>query len=107
MRTKDHNKKVLISSILIFSSLIGAAQDTTKVDYIKVLNLDSTDYNPEGFFKILEDRYAPLGEIEELSCVIGDRYYDVEKICIRYVEFPFRWICYTPFEIEQQLKIKK
>jgi hypothetical protein len=47
-----------------------------------------------------------LGEIEELSCVIGDRYYDVEKICIRFVEFPYRWFCFTPYELENKLEEK-
>jgi hypothetical protein len=98
--------KTFITSILVLVATVGFTQDTTKVNYIKVLNLDSTDYNPEGFFKILEDRYAPLGEIEELSCVIGDRYYDVEKICIRFVEFPYRWFCFTPYELENKLEEK-
>ena len=98
--------KTFITSILVLVATVGFTQDTTKVNYIKVLNLDSTDYNPEGFFKILEDRYAPLGEIEELSCIIGDRYYDVEKICIRFVEFPYRWFCFTPYELENKLEEK-
>jgi hypothetical protein len=98
--------KTFITSILVLVATVGFTQDTTKVDYIKVLNLDSTDYNPEGFFTKLEEHYTPLGEIEEMSCIIGDRYYDVEKICIRFVEFPYRWFCFTPYELENKLEEK-
>jgi hypothetical protein len=98
--------KTFITSILVLVATVGFTQDTTKVNYIKVLNLDSTDYNPEGFFAKLEEHYTPLGEIEEMSCVIGDRYYEVEKICIRFVEFPYRWFCFTPYELENKLEEK-
>jgi hypothetical protein len=96
--------KTFITSILLLVATVGFAQDTTKVDYIKILNLDSTDYNPEKFFTKLENRYVSLGEIEEMSCVIGDRYYEIEKIYIRFVEFPYRWFCFTPYELENKLK---
>lgn len=99
--------KTIITSILILVATVGFTQDTTKVDYIKILNLDSTDYNPEEFFTKLENRYVSLGEIEEMSCTIGEEYYDVEKICIRFVEFPYRWFCFTPYELENKLEDEK
>lgn len=96
--------KTFITSILLLVATVGFAQDTTKVDYFKVLNIDSTIYNPEGFFTKLEERYSSLGEIEEMSYVVGDCYYEIEKIYIRFVEFPYRWFCFTPYELENKLK---
>ncbi len=99
--------KTLATLILAFIvSTCSAQVDTIKVNYFKVLNMDSTVYDPEGFFTKLEEHYTPLGEIEEMSCIIGDRYYDVEKICIRFKSNPYRWFCFTPQQIENKLKEK-
>ena len=99
-------KKLTISIILMFVVTIITAQiDTVKVDYINILNVDTTNYNPEWFFTTLREHYSPLGEIEEVSCIIGDRYYDVEKICIRFKNNPYRWFVYTPKEAEEKLAI--
>ena len=99
--------KTLTTLILAFIvSTCSAQVDTIKVNYFEVLNMDSTVYNPEEFFNKLEIHYTPLGEIEEMSCVIGERYYEVEKICIRFVEFPYRWFCFTPYELENKLEEK-
>jgi hypothetical protein len=96
--------KTFITGILMFVATICSAQvDTIKVDYFKVLNMDSTVYDPEGFFTSLRKHYTPLGEIEEMSCIMGDRYYDIEKICIRFKSNPYRWFCFTPQQIENKL----
>ena len=98
-------KKLTISIILMFMVATCSAQvDTIKVNYFEVLNMDSTVYDPEGFFTALEKHYSLLGEIEELSCIIGDQYYDVEKICIRFKSNPYKWVVYTPIEAENKLK---
>jgi len=92
--------KTFITTILIFVATIGFAQ----VDYIKILQIDTTLYNPEGFFVKLEERYTPLGEIEEMSYVLGDNYYDIKKIYIRFKNNPIRWVVYTPEQAEAKLK---
>lgn len=99
-------KKLTISIILMFVITIVTAQiDTVKVDYINILNIDTTDYDPEGFFVKLEEHYSPLGDIIEMSCILGDNYYNIEKICIRFKHCPQRWFCYTPEEAEEKLVI--
>ena len=80
--------------------------DTVKVDYINILNIDTTNYNPEGFFIKLEEHYSPLGDIIEMSCILGDNYYNIKKICIRFEHCPQRWFCYTPEEAEEKLNKK-
>jgi hypothetical protein len=99
--------KTLTTLILAFIvSTCSAQVDTIKVNYFEVLNMDSTVYNPEEFFNKLEIHYTPLGEIEEMSCVIGEQYYDVRKICIRFKSNPYRWVVYTPQQIENKLEKK-
>ena len=98
-------KKLTVSISLMFMVATCSAQvDTVKVNYFKVLNMDSTVYDPEGFFTKLEEHYTSLGDIEEMSCIIGEHYYDVEKICIRFKSNPYRWVVYTPQQIENKLK---
>ena len=98
--------KTLATLILAFIvSTCDAQVDTIKVNYFEILNIDSTVYQPEWFFTTLREHYSPLGEIEEISCIIGDRYYDVEKICIRFKNNPYRWFVYTPKEAENKLAI--
>jgi hypothetical protein len=94
--------KTFITSILMFVATVGFAQ----VDYVKILNIDTTFYNPEAFFIKLEKHYAPLGELEEMSCIIGDNYYDVETICIRFKSNPYKWVIYTPEQAEMELTKK-
>jgi hypothetical protein len=94
--------KTFITTVLMFVATIGFAQ----VDYIKILQIDTTFYDPEGFFVKLEEHYAPLGDIEEMSCILGNKYYDVEKIYIRFKDNPIRWVVYTPEQAEEKL-IKK
>ena len=94
--------KTFITTVLMFVATIGFAQ----VNYFKILGIDSTVYDPEGFFVKLEEHYAPLGEIEEMSCILGNKYYDVEKIYIRLKDNPIRWVVYTPEQAEEKL-IKK
>lgn len=94
--------KTFITSILMFVATTGFAQ----VDYIKILQIDTTFYNPEGFFVKLEEHYAPLGEIEEMSCILGSNYYNIEKIYIRFKSNPYKWIVYTPEQAEAKLNKK-
>ena len=96
--------KTLTTLILAFIvSTCDAQVDTIKVNYFKVLNMDSTIYNPEEFFTKLEEHYTPLGDIIEMSCILGDNYYNIEKICICFKHCPQRWFCYTPEEAEEKL----
>lgn len=94
--------KTFITTVLMFVATAGFAQ----VDYFKILDLDSTVYNPELFFTKLEEHYAPLGEFEEMSCIIGDKYYDVEKIYFIFKSNPHKWVAYTPEEAEAKLNNK-
>ena len=81
-----------------------AQHDTTRVDYIKILQIDTTqNRNEERFFSKLKAHYESLGEMAEISCVFGESYFDIKRICIRFEVCPMRWFCYTPAEAENEL----
>lgn len=100
-------RTTLIIILLSMSIKIFSQSDSTKVDYIQLLQIDTTQYNPEAFFDGLWVRYSVFGEIVEMNCVLGKNDFDIETICIRFADNPIRWFVYTPIEIERKLKEKK
>jgi hypothetical protein len=93
-------KNTIIILFLTSISLIGISQ--TKINYVKLFEIDSTQCNDEMFFYLLRDHYSPFGEIEEMT-VVGEGKFDVDKMCFRFIHRPFRWVCYTPVEAENEL----
>lgn len=104
--------KTFITSILMFAATTGFAQDTTKVDYIKIFELDTLnsgglDY--ELFGMLLSNRYSSLGEWNMMMVTRFDDniYWDIETICIEFINPRPHWECYTPAELETKLTNKK
>jgi hypothetical protein len=101
--------KKILTLILSFVITSYAAQtDATDVDYIQILQIDTTGgYFPyEEFYKILKHRYSALGNINSLTT--SQKYlaeaWILESVCICFESCPIRYICYTPYEIEEKLK---
>ena len=88
-------------------SLVATSCVAQKVDYFEVFNIDSTQVTMESFMDSLENRYSKLGEIESMYLtrdIETKSIYEFETVCINFVEFPYRWFCFTPEEIENTLE---
>lgn len=101
--------KTFITSILMFVATAGFAQDTTKVDYIKIFELDTlTNGKPghEVFSMLISERYSSLGEWDTMMTTYFDDsiYWDIESICIEFINPRPHWECYTPAELEAKIK---
>jgi hypothetical protein len=101
--------KKIITLVLAFVVTSCVAQtDTTEVDYIQILQIDTTGgYFPyEEFYILLKHRYSALGNINSLTT--SQQYlaeaWILGSVCICFEACPMRYICYTPYEIEEKLK---
>lgn len=101
--------KTFTTSILMFIATIGFAQDTTRVDYINLFKLDTTNNKviyEEVFGMLLKEHYAPLGEWNMMMTerFDGGEYWNIKTVCFRFVAPYPHWECYTPAELEVKLK---
>jgi hypothetical protein len=100
--------KIFITTGLIFISTIGFAQDTTKVDYIKILKIDTIGgyFSSEVFSQKIRERYSVFGEFSTMmmSFPEGDyKPWEIKSICLSFnAPYP-HWECYTPEEAEEKL----
>jgi hypothetical protein len=103
--------KTFATVILMFVATVGFAQDTTKVDYIKIFELDTLNNEAPGselFSMLLSERYSFLGEWNMMMITRFDDnvVWDIETICIEFVNPRTHWECYTPAELEAKLNNK-
>lgn len=101
--------KTFITSILMFVATTGFAQDTAKVDYIKIFKLDTLNNGKPGhevFSMLISERYSSLGEWDTImtTCFDDNIYWDIETICIEFINPRPHWECYTPAELEVKIK---
>ena len=94
-------KKTIITTALVISSLFGFSQ--TQVNYIKLLDIDTSQCHGEMFFYMLRDHYSPLGSIAEMTISTGEDVYQVKTICFRFNNKPLKWICFTSTDAENEL----
>jgi hypothetical protein len=101
--------KTFITSILMFVATMGFAQDTTKVDYIKIFKLDTISNgmpDQEMFSMLLRNHYSSLGTFDMMMITYFDdvKYWEIETVCLQFMTPYPHWECYTPYEIENKLK---
>jgi hypothetical protein len=96
---------------LIFTCVVTtcvAQADTSKVDYIKILKIDTAGvyFFSEDFVQQIRERYSVFGEFSTMmmSYPEGDyKPWEIKSICLCF-DAPYpHWECYTPEEAEEKL----
>jgi len=106
---ENKNMKTLATIILTCVVTTCVAQaDTSKVDYIQVLKIDTTGgyFSSEDFSQQIRERYSVFGEFSTMMMSYPDGDYkpwEIKRICLCFnAPYP-HWECYTPEEAEEKL----
>lgn len=106
---ENKNMKTLATIILTCVVTTCVAQtDTSKVDYIQVLKIDTTGgyFSSEDFSQQIRERYSVFGEFSSMTMTYPEGDYkpwEIRIICLCFnAPYP-HWECYTPEEAEEKL----
>jgi len=102
--------RVLVILVIVCTTLVGKPQSHPEhFDYIKLLGIDTVNFNHEHFISLVHNRYwynIPgiyiLGSGYDM-----DRPWVIDNIQILWMSNTRRWCNYTPWEMEEMLEKHK